>query len=345
MTDWEYENLLYEMRMLLGALRREVAAQRFILGLEKLAALIRKAGFNPAQLRVPAGDPEGGRWSGGGDDEGDLILVGARGRTSVTVRIGNRTLEATPAQAARYAIANGRAEAGLRRVQEVDPTWLPRPSLTDPNSIEGQIRRAESEGRDAELRLVELGRSRFGDNQGPPLNPPGAPTGTGMPTLPPFDAIRGFRAVTGMPDIGEGVAGRRTDGTVAFTAVDGQSVFGVNSNAPGYTVTDEAAARDMRAKLVERYPDTMSTSNLGRFPNDALFHAEANALMRAAEANGGSLLGRVIDMRVDRRLCDSCDDVLPLIGNLLGNPTVRVIDGTGAVWIMRDGNWVRRGRP
>ena len=89
----------------------------------------------------------------------------------------------------------------------------------------------------------------------------------------------------------------------------------------------------------------MATGNVGHKPNDALFHAEINALLRAAEPYGGSLAGRTIEMSVDRRLCDSCDKILPSIGTHLGNPTVRIIDGNGALWIMRDGIWIRRGRP
>lgn len=339
MTASELETLLYEVRMTFHAVRREIATQRLIFCLEKLAALNRRGGFNPAQLRIPAGNPEGGRWTDSGEG-GDLVLATARGRGSVSVRVGNRTLDATPAQAARYAVANSRAEAGRRRVQELDPAWQPRPSLTDPNNIESQIRRAESEARDAEMRLAGLSRSRFGDNQGPPLDPPGARTGSGTPTLPPFDAINGFRAVTGMPDIGGGIAGPKTDGTVAFTEVDGRPVFGVNGNAPGYTVSDEAVARDMRSRLVERYPDMMATDNLGHIPNNARFHAEANALMRAVEPYGGTLAGRTIEIRVDRPLCPSCDTVLPLVGLQLGNPTVRFRDAQGREKTMTNGSWL-----
>ena len=100
----------------------------------------------------------------------------------------------------------------------------------------------------------------------------------------------------------------------------------------------------MRSRLIERYPDIMATGNVGRKPNDALFHAEANALLRAAEPFGGSLAGRTIEMRVDRELCPSCRRVLPSLGAEIGNPTVRIIDGPGATWIMRDGTWIRRGR-
>jgi hypothetical protein len=311
-----------------------VALQRLVLA--------HKAGFNPAQLRIPAGQPGGGQWADG--DGGDVILIGAQGRGSVSVRIGNRTIDATPGQAARYAVASARADAAAARVREVDPTWQPRPSLSNPNSIDSQIRRAEGEAREAEARLAELSRARFGNNQGPPLDAVGPRAGTGSPSLPPPEAIGSFRSITGMPEVGSGIARARSEGTVAYAEVDGQAVFGVNANAPGYTARDEALARDMRQRLIERYPDVMATGNLGHKPNDALFHAEANTLMRAAEPYGGSLAGRTIEMRVDRRLCDSCDAVLPPLAAQIGNPTVRIIDGTGALWIMRDGTWIRRGR-
>ena len=343
MTDKALNQRFYEARLSLSEIRCDVAELRVYLALKRLVTLSHKAGFNPGQLRLPAGQMGGGRWADG--DDGDVILIGARGRGSVAVQVGNRALDATPAQAARYAVANLRAEAAIRRVRESDPTWRPRPSLNDPNSIEGHIRRAEGEAREAEARLVDLARARFGDNQGPPLDAPYPRAGTGTPSLPPFEAIGSFRTITGMPDIGSGSAQRTSEGTVAYMEMDGQAVFGVNSDAPGYTVRDEAMARDIRSRLIERYPDIMSTGNTGHRPNDALFHAEANALLRAAEPYGGTLAGRTIEMRVDRRLCDSCDKVLPSLGSQIGNPTVRIIDGTGTIWIMRDGTWIRRGRP
>ena len=146
-----------------------------------------------------------------------------------------------------------------------------------------------------------------------------------------------------MPDE---TGGRSSNGTIAFALVDGQpAAIGVNSDAPSYVVRDEVLAMEMRARLIERYPDVMATGNIGHKPNDALFHAEANALLRAAEPYGGSLAGRTIEMRVDRRLCDSCAAVLPPLAAQIGNPTVRIFDGTGALWIMRDGTLTKRGRP
>ena len=59
-------------------------------------------------------------------------------------------------------------------------------------------------------------------------------------------------------------------------------MFGVNSRSPAYTEADERAAHLARDILIRRHPDVMERGNVGRFPNDALFHAEATVLFRAA---------------------------------------------------------------
>jgi hypothetical protein len=78
------------------------------------------------------------------------------------------------------------------------------------------------------------------------------------------------------------------EGTVAITTFRGEPVFGVNSRSPAYTEADERAAHLARDILIRRHPDVMETSNIGRYPNDALFHAEATVLFRAARMNGGN---------------------------------------------------------
>ena len=338
-----------ELKRAILALEWQVAAERVLLAGKRLAALLSKANFNPAQPRVPAGNADGGRWTDTGfaadsSSRARVYQAGARGPSSVSVRTGRGTLDATPGQAARLAIADMSARESARQVREIDPAWHPRPSLTDPNSVEGAIRRAEGEAREAQSRLAELARARFGDNHGPRLDPPGPRSEIGTPSIEPFQAIRAYRSITGMPDIGDRPAGRSSEGTVAFTTVDDVPIFGVNSDAPGYTARDETMARDMRARLIGRYPEMMATGNVGHIPNNALFHAEANALMRAAESSGGSLAGRTIILRVDREICRSCKVTLPGLGIEIGNPTVRIVDGTGAVWIMRDGVWIKRGQ-
>jgi hypothetical protein len=57
-----------------------------------------------------------------------------------------------------------------------------------------------------------------------------------------------------------------------------------------------------------------------------LFHAETNVLLRAAEANGGTLAGKSLDIYVDRKLCPNCERVVPLVGLELGNPTLTFVD-------------------
>lgn len=75
-----------------------------------------------------------------------------------------------------------------------------------------------------------------------------------------------------------------------------------------------------------KYPDAMRADNVGRTPNNALFHAETNVLLRAAEANGGNLAGKSLDIYVDRKLCANCERVVPLVGLELGNPSLTYVD-------------------
>ena len=99
-----------------------------------------KANFAPNQLRAPAGNPERGQWTNtGGSGNGRVAQMAPRGGGR---RRGSE--EATPAQQARRELAEARAREALRRVQEIDPTWKPKPSLTAPDSIEGEIARAEA---------------------------------------------------------------------------------------------------------------------------------------------------------------------------------------------------------
>jgi len=108
--------------------------------------------------------------------------------------------------------------------------------------------------------------------------------------------------------------------------MDEKDIFGSNSGSPTYDDADRKAARTMRDTLMAKYPDVMSTGNLGQTPNNALTHAEANVLLRAAEVNGGTLAGRSLDIYVDRPFCGNCLSVIPLVGLELGNPTLTYVD-------------------
>lgn len=100
--------------------------------------------------------------------------------------------------------------------------------------------------------------------------------------------------------------------TIAVGTIDNdtRTIIGVNSRAPGYTNVDRAAANAMRDNLIVSDPEVMRSDNTGYKPNDAIYHAEATALMRAARSNGGSLYGRSLDIFVDRPMCDSCDQAI-----------------------------------
>jgi hypothetical protein len=97
----------------------------------------------------------------------------------------------------------------------------------------------------------------------------------------------------------------------------------------------------MRDILIEKHPDVMKRDNIGRKPNDAVFHAEATVLFRAARENGGTLTGRTIEVVADRSMCDSCKKVLPVVGLELGNPTVSFVDPAGLRLTMQNGTWVK----
>jgi hypothetical protein len=122
-----------------------------------------KAGFNPNQPRVPAGNSDGGQWTGGGGGGQTQVAqnLSRPARGSGLVRLRNGQLaEATPAQEARLAVAQARAEARAAEVRQLDPTWRPTPSFTE--TIEGEILAAEAEAREAEGRLQELSRNGIG---------------------------------------------------------------------------------------------------------------------------------------------------------------------------------------
>lgn len=139
-----------------------------------------KAGFDPNQSRVPAGNPDGGQWTSTGGSSGGTghvlsdatpdnfrkpgtrVAQAGRPRSGSAIRFGGQSYDATPGQAARYSAADVRAAAALRRVREIDPKWKPRPSLAPPRSAEGAIAIRQPEAREAEARLREFARRGLG---------------------------------------------------------------------------------------------------------------------------------------------------------------------------------------
>ena len=120
-----------------------------------------KAGFNPNQPRVPAGNPDGGRWTGSGGGGGSGLTQVAQNIPPEEELRERESLEPeTPGQAARLALAVARREEAVRKVHELDPNWQPTPSFTE--TTEGKILATESEAQEAEARLEELAQVGIG---------------------------------------------------------------------------------------------------------------------------------------------------------------------------------------
>jgi hypothetical protein len=153
--------------------------------------------------------------------------------------------------------------------------------------------------------------------------------------------IRSYRRENTLNDMFDDEHGR-----VAFTRINGVSVFGTNSDvteySTAYTPADRAAAIELRTTMLSKYQNVMNLENIGHAPNDALFHAETTVLLRAWELNGRTLDGKELVVFVDGRVCRaSCEVLLPFVGLELGNPMVVFIDRWGRVLRMKDGKWSR----
>jgi len=318
------------------------ASQRTTLALRRIRALLAShvldvkfaalkqavKAFDPNQPRVPSGNSDGGQWTDGGGSGGtpggntlgDSSRDDARPRVRVAqVRRGGRgrgrDAGATEAQLGIRDIREAQAREAIRRVQEIEPGWRPQPSAHS-GSVRGQIRQAEGEIREANARLRELARQE------------------------PSDLMDAFRRQHGL-DLFDDPVWSRKQNSVATCQVDDVPYIGVNSQALTYSSRDIFKAEQLRDTLIQDFPRRMNTDNIGRYPNNAVFHAEATCLLRAARANGGTLEGKSIDVTVDREMCRSCVRLLPLIGLELGNPTVTFTSPSGRVRTMRDGSWIR----
>lgn len=121
--------------------------------------------YNPDQPRIPAGNPDGGQWTSGGDG-GDGLSSDLEGAldslddTSLDWATGRPRggagpwPNATPAQQARLVASELQAQAAIRRVQEIDARWKPPASISE--GIEGAIATNQAAVRQAEARLREL---------------------------------------------------------------------------------------------------------------------------------------------------------------------------------------------
>jgi hypothetical protein len=135
---------------------------------------------------------------------------------------------------------------------------------------------------------------------------------------------------------------RERVGTVAYTEIDGEKIFGSNSRLPLYEKIDAIEADRLMARYVETRPEMADRAARRQMPLDAFRHAETNALTRAARKFGGTLSGRTLDVYSDGKLCNNCDEILPFVGTEVGNPTVNFFDPWGKVGTIRDGRWIEK---
>lgn len=179
----------------------------------RLVRLPRKANFDPAQPRLPAGRTGGGRWANGNAGAGRpsehptggpirmAQARGGRGRAGPTLRLPGGVAELSTAQAARYDSARIRAEIEVARLRTVpgNENWKPPTGLYE--TVEGAIRHQQAIG-DAALayRYGRIGHNsgtveplRSGDTQ------PFAP-GT-LKTLAPNGVPLGSRLGSAGPNI------------------------------------------------------------------------------------------------------------------------------------------------
>jgi hypothetical protein len=88
-----FYDLPQEAKDQIAHLRWLMAGNRMMLALYRLEAVLRKANFNPNQPRVPAGNSDGGQWTGSGSSDDSPPHIPARAPSSGTAR--NKIIKTT----------------------------------------------------------------------------------------------------------------------------------------------------------------------------------------------------------------------------------------------------------
>jgi hypothetical protein len=142
---------VHQIRAATALIAAETSWIRFALTARRLRMALKHAHWR-TQPRVPAGNRDGGQWTGGGGGSGPSGYrpFNVNYRQSRTGRIA-RYPNARPDQEARLGVAAGRAQQETARVRRLDPNWRPR-------TIEGEIAHLESVARQAQARYRELTR-------------------------------------------------------------------------------------------------------------------------------------------------------------------------------------------
>lgn len=151
-----------------------VAAVGLQLKLAKLRLVIERK-YDPNQPRVPAGNPDGGRWTDAGSaasgSDGRFVVAQNMGRSGSRGRGGFGPL--TPSQEMRLEVSQARADAAVARVRNIDPGWLPSSGFSA--TVEGRISHNIAIEREANDRyvIIRSGQVLFGPYTGGRAQGPG----------------------------------------------------------------------------------------------------------------------------------------------------------------------------
>jgi hypothetical protein len=306
--------------------------------------------YDPNQPRVPAGHRNGGQWTRGSGGETSSSAEDKRRWLDIFRRLKRARLPVAELDSDNGAI---RADDEFTADDWLDPTrrWeeLFRIAAEEQLRLPGMdLPEQPKQPQLPAPRQPQLPASR--PSQLPQAPQPGPPRVRGGTTLglligaaleQAVRLIEKYRNDNGDPDL-FGKKRDPKDSTIAVMSLKGKDIFGVSSRfGDAYTPIDRGVANRLRGILNAKYPLVMEgRDNLGEMPNNAVYHAEATVLLRAARENGRTLAGEMLHVFVDREMCRDCKSVLPLVGLELGNPTVTFTDIHGVSRTMRDGKWI-----
>jgi hypothetical protein len=160
-TSKTVQATLRQTRSLLLAIKCDRAALRLRIALQRFIEVAQRTKFNPAQPRIAAGQPGGGRWASDAGSGGDVQTVQARRGSTFPITVGGRTYVTTSQLATELQRAAERAQRALAELAARNPSWRLTPSLSDPNNAVSAINRYRSEAQDAEARLQVITRGNL----------------------------------------------------------------------------------------------------------------------------------------------------------------------------------------
>jgi hypothetical protein len=122
-------------------------------------------------------------------------------------------------------------------------------------------------------------------------------------------------------------------GTVAFTEINGQKIFGTNTTLGLEKLNgNNRVLRENTLKRIQNELGELQDVNYGtKTKTMFLTHAEAEALIKTAEKFNGKL-PKEMTLFVDRITCGECQEGLPLLVKLYGIEKLTVRDSHGYIY-------------